>query len=59
LKHSGNVSVIKQNGEKYALNSAQNPGIEAGDIISTSSDGFAYLDFLDGRGSLTGNELNL
>jgi hypothetical protein len=53
LKHTGNVSVIKQNGEKYALNSAQNPGIEAGDVISTSSDGFADLDFLDGRGSLT------
>ncbi len=53
LKHSGNVSVIKQNGEKYALNSAQNPGIEAGDVLSTSSDGFADLDFLDGRGSLT------
>jgi hypothetical protein len=53
LKHTGNVSVIKQNGEKYALDSSQNPGITAGDIISTSSDGFADIDFLDGKGSLT------
>jgi hypothetical protein len=53
LKHTGHVSVINQKGEEYALNSAQNPGIKAGDVISTSSDGFADIDFLDGKGSLT------
>ena len=52
-KHKGNVSIIKQNGEQYALNSAENPCIDEGDVISTSSDGFADLNFLDGRGALT------
>ncbi|MDP4227540.1 MAG: FecR domain-containing protein [Bacteroidota bacterium] len=53
LNSRGQVSVIKPDGSQYKISSSQNPCLDAGDIISTSFDGFASFDFLEGRGSLT------
>jgi len=53
LHYQGDVSVMKQDGNRYNLSSSRTSCLEAGDIISTSDDGFVVLDYLQGRGSLT------
>jgi|WetSurMetagenome_2_1015567.scaffolds.fasta_scaffold00466_4 hypothetical protein len=53
LNFSGQVSIIRPSGEKTDMNNTTGNTMEAGDIISTSSDGIIDLAFLEGRGKVT------
>jgi len=53
LDFTGQVSIIRPSGEKTDLKSASPVTMEAGDIINTSADGKADLEFLEGRGRVT------
>jgi hypothetical protein len=54
--YSGNVSILKKNGETIPLENNRSGYLEAGDEIWTLGNSSAELQFLEGRGSLKAGE---
>lgn len=53
LGYAGSVSIRNTSGNEKSLGNSSSFVFGQGDVISTSTDGFVNLDYLEGRGTLT------